>query len=155
MRAVLQRVTQASVTIDGVVVGRIGKGLAILLGVGEGDGVAEAELLADRTVGLRIFPDQAGRFNHSLLEAAGEALVVSQFTLYADVRRGRRPGFSYAAAPELAAPLVEQYIAALRKAGVAVATGVFGAMMQVALINDGPVTIILDSATFQQPRRSV
>jgi D-tyrosyl-tRNA(Tyr) deacylase len=153
MRAVIQRVREATVSVDGVVVGQIGPGLLVLLGVGGGDGLAEAALLAEKIAHLRIFPDDEGRFNRALLDAGGSALVVSQFTLYADVRRGRRPSFSDAAQPELAAPLVEAFVAALRRQGVTVATGSFGAHMQVALINDGPVTIILDSETFGEPRR--
>jgi D-tyrosyl-tRNA(Tyr) deacylase len=103
---------------------------------------------------MRIFADEAGRFQHSLLDVGGAALVVSQFTLYADLRRGRRPSFAPAAAPEVAAPLVDQYATALRELGVSVETGIFGAMMQVSLTNDGPVTILLESDTFQQSRRS-
>ena len=153
MRAVIQRVREATVSVDGVVVGQIGPGLLVLLGVGGGDGLAEATLLAEKIAHLRIFPDDKGRFNRALLDIGGSTLVVSQFTLYADVRRGRRPSFSDAAQPELAAPLVEAFVAALRRHGVTVATGSFGAYMQVALINDGPVTIILDSETFGEPRR--
>ena len=153
MRAVIQRVSQASVTVDGTVVGQIGPGLLVLLGVGPGDGAAEAALLAEKIANLRIFSDAEGRFNHSLLDTSGAALVVSQFTLYADLRRGRRPGFSDAAAPDIAAPLVETFVDQLRRIGIAVATGSFGAHMQVALVNDGPVTITLDSSLFQTPRR--
>ena len=134
-------------------VGQIGLGLLALLGIGAGDGPAEVALLADKVATLRIFPDEQGRFNRSLLEVGGAALVVSQFTLYADTRRGRRPSFSEAAAPEQAAPLVEAFVAALRIRGLDVETGVFGAMMQVALVNDGPVTIMLDSETFREPRQ--
>ena len=146
MRAILQRVSEASVEVDGVIVGRSGPGLLVLLGVGHGDGEAQARSLAEKSARLRIFADEAGKFNHSLLDSAGSALVVSQFTLYADTRRGRRPGFSDAAPPELAAPLVEAFCAALRALGVPVETGSFGANMRVALVNDGPVTIILDTA---------
>ncbi len=146
MRAILQRVSEASVEVDGAIVGRTGPGLLVLLGVGHGDGEAEAYALAEKSARLRIFADEAGKFNRSLLDSAGSALVVSQFTLYADTRRGRRPGFSDAAPPELAAPLVEAFCAALRALGVPVQTGRFGANMRVALINDGPVTIILDTA---------
>ncbi|GAB4205605.1 MAG: D-aminoacyl-tRNA deacylase [Roseiflexaceae bacterium] len=152
MRALIQRVSEASVTVEGRVAGQIGRGLLVLLGVGAGDGPAEADLLAEKTANMRIFPDDEGRFDRSLLDVGGAALVVSQFTLYADTRRGRRPGFSDAAAPDLAAPLVERFAAALRARGLAVETGVFGAMMQVALVNDGPVTIMLDSAVFREPR---
>ena len=153
MRAVIQRVREATVSIDGVAIGQIGQGLLVLLGVGDGDGLVEAALLAEKIARLRIFPDDQGRFNRALLDVEGSALVVSQFTLYADLRRGRRPSFSEAAPPEVAAPLVEAFVAALRQHGVAVATGSFGAHMQVALVNDGPVTIILDSETFGEPRR--
>ncbi|WP_448539354.1 D-aminoacyl-tRNA deacylase [Roseiflexus sp.] len=152
MRAVVQRVSQASVTVGDEVVGAIGQGLLILLGIGVGDSEAEARLLAEKTANLRIFADEEGRFNRSLLDIGGEALVVSQFTLYADTRRGRRPSFSDAAPPEIAAPLVDIFADELRRLGVAVSTGRFGAMMQVALVNDGPVTILLDSATFREPR---
>jgi D-tyrosyl-tRNA(Tyr) deacylase len=145
MRAILQRVRSASVTVEDTVVGEIDAGLLILLGVAAGDTAEEAKFLAEKTMTLRIFADEEGRFNRSLKDTAGAALVVSQFTLYADVRKGRRPSFLQAAAPAIAAPLVEVYVATLRQSGVPVATGVFGAMMQVALINDGPVTIILDS----------
>lgn len=153
MRAVIQRVSQASVEVGGRVVGSTGPGLLVLLGVGQGDSAEEARLLAEKTAALRIFADDEGRFNRSLLDVGGGALVVSQFTLYADTRRGRRPGFSDAAPPELAAPLVEAYAQALRALGPPVATGVFGASMRVALVNDGPVTIILDSEAWRQPRR--
>jgi D-tyrosyl-tRNA(Tyr) deacylase len=152
MRAVVQRVSQASVTVGDEVVGAIGQGLLILLGIGVGDSEAEARLLAEKTANLRIFADEEGRFNRSLLDVGGEALVVSQFTLYADTRRGRRPGFSDAAPPEIAAPLVDIFADELRRLGVAVSTGRFGAMMRVALVNDGPVTILLDSAIFREPR---
>ena len=152
MRAVIQRVSEASVTVEDQVVGQIGPGLLVLLGVGPDDGAAEVALLADKIANMRIFADEAGRFNRSVIDAGGAVLVVSQFTLYADTRRGRRPGFSDAAAPEIAAPLVEAFGAALRARGLAVARGVFGAHMRVALVNDGPVTITLDSATFREPR---
>ncbi len=152
MRAVIQRVSEASVTVEGRVVGAIGQGLLILLGVGVGDSEAEAKLLAEKSANLRIFADDEGRFNRSLLDTGGEALVVSQFTLYADTRRGRRPSFSDAAPPEIAAPLVDAFANELRRLGIVVSTGQFGAMMQVALVNDGPVTILLDSGTFREPR---
>jgi D-tyrosyl-tRNA(Tyr) deacylase len=152
MRAVIQRVSQASVAVGGQVVGQIGHGLLVLLGVGSGDSAAEATLLAEKIANMRIFPDQEGRFNRSLLDGGGSTLVVSQFTLYADTRRGRRPSFSDAAPPAVAEPLVEAFVAALRQQQVQVATGSFGAHMHVALVNDGPVTIILDSATFSTPR---
>lgn len=152
MRAVIQRVSEASVAVEGTLVGAIGQGLLILLGVGMGDSEAEAKLLAEKSANLRIFADDEGRFNRSLLDIGGEALVVSQFTLYADTRRGRRPSFSDAAPPEIAAPLVEAFANELRRLGIVVSTGQFGAMMQVALVNDGPVTILLDSAVFREPR---
>ncbi|MGB9754291.1 D-aminoacyl-tRNA deacylase [Roseiflexus castenholzii] len=152
MRAVIQRVSEASVRVDGRVIGAIGRGLLILIGVGVGDTEAEAKLLAEKSANLRIFADDEGRFNRSLLDIGGEALVVSQFTLYADTRRGRRPSFSDAAPPEIAAPLVEAFANELQRMGIAVGAGQFGAMMQVALVNDGPVTILLDSAIFREPR---
>jgi D-aminoacyl-tRNA deacylase len=147
MRAVIQRVTEASVTVNNQVVGQIGGGLLVLLGIGVGDQLAEATLLAEKIANMRIFADDDGRFNRSALDVGGAALVVSQFTLYADTRRGRRPSFAAAAPPELAAPLVDAFVAALRERGMTVASGVFGAHMQVALLNDGPVTIVLDSTT--------
>lgn len=154
MRAVIQRVSAASVTVEGAVVGQIGRGLLVLLGVGQADAEREAELFAEKIANMRIFPDDAGRFNRSLLDVGGAALVVSQFTLYADTRRGRRPSFTDAAPPELAAPLVDAFAAALRRRGLVVASGVFGAHMLVALENDGPVTIVLDSAAFNEARSS-
>lgn len=154
MRAILQRVSEATVAVDGQVVGRTGPGLLVLLGAGHGDSAAEARLLAEKTAQLRIFGDDDGKFNRSLLDIAGGALVVSQFTLFADTRKGRRPSFTDAAPPELAAPLVAAYCDALRALGVPVETGVFGAAMRVSLVNDGPVTIILDSESFRQPRRA-
>lgn len=153
MRAILQRVSEASVEVAGQIVGRTGPGLLILLGVAHGDGEAEARLLAEKIAQLRIFADADGKFDRSLLDSAGGALVVSQFTLFADTRKGRRPSFTAAAPPELAAPLVERFCEALRALGVPVETGVFGAQMRVALVNDGPVTIILDSDSLAQPRR--
>lgn len=145
MRAVVQRVSSAAVIVNGETIGQIGSGLLVLLGVGQGDGAEQADLLARKTADLRIFPDADGRFNRSLLDSGGSALVVSQFTLYADTRRGRRPGFTDAAPPELAAPLVDRFAAALRRLGITVATGRFGAHMDVHLVNDGPVTILLDT----------
>ncbi len=132
--------------------GRIGPGVLVLLGVGHGDSEAEARLLADKTANLRIFADEAAKFNHSLLDTGGSALVISQFTLYADTRKGRRPSFSGAAPPTEAEPLVNAYCAALRALGIPVETGVFGAMMRITLVNEGPVTITLDSDTFRLPR---
>jgi D-aminoacyl-tRNA deacylase len=152
MRLVIQRVSEASVTVDNQVIGQIGRGVLILLGIGAGDGPPEVTQLAEKVANLRIFADDEGRFNNSLLDVSGEGLVVSQFTLYADTRRGRRPSFTDAAPPELAEPLVEAFCEELRRLGVAVATGRFGASMQVRLVNDGPVTIVLDSSTFREPR---
>jgi D-tyrosyl-tRNA(Tyr) deacylase len=154
VRAVIQRVSEASVEVAGEIVGRTGPGLLVLLGVGHGDTPEEARLMAEKTAMLRIFSNAEGRFNLSLLDVGGGALVVSQFTLFADTRKGRRPGFTDAAAPELAAPLVDAYAAALRALGVTVGQGMFGASMRVALVNDGPVTIILDSEIWKQPRRA-
>ncbi|GHO44603.1 D-aminoacyl-tRNA deacylase [Ktedonospora formicarum] len=146
MRALLQRVSQASVTVDNMVVGEIGKGLLILLGVGQGDGEAEVKTLVEKIVNLRIFGDDEGKMNRSLLDTEGAALVVSQFTLYADARKGRRPSYVNAALPAIAAPLVESFKEAMAACGIRVAGGVFGAHMLVNLLNDGPVTIWLDSA---------
>jgi D-tyrosyl-tRNA(Tyr) deacylase len=153
MRAVLQRVTRAAVTVDGETVGAIGPGLVVLLGVAQGDGPDEARRLATKIAELRIFADEEGRFNRFLLEAGGAALVVSQFTLLADVRKGRRPSFTDAAAPEEASQLVDAFAQALRDVGVPVQTGRFGAHMLVELENDGPVTIVLDTADLERPRR--
>jgi D-tyrosyl-tRNA(Tyr) deacylase len=145
MRAVIQRVTQASVSVDGQTVGAVGRGLLVLLGVARGDAAGDAAYLADKTAGLRIFEDSAGKMNCSLEEIGGSILVVSQFTLLGDCRKGRRPGFTDAAEPQLADALYNAYVDTLRKRGLVVATGVFQADMQVALVNDGPVTLILDS----------
>lgn len=144
MRAVVQRVSRAVVTVDGDAVGEIGVGLMILLGVAEGDTDADAAALAGKAIGLRIFPDDEGKMNLSVADAGGEVLVVSQFTLLADVRRGRRPSFTGAAQPDEAARLVDLVVARMREAGVACATGLFGAHMDVELVNDGPVTIVID-----------
>lgn len=146
MRALLQRATRGAVRVDGAVVGAIGDGLVVLLGVGPDDTEAVADELARRAAELRIFRDADGRTNRSLLDTGGSALVVSQFTLYAETRRGRRPGFTTAAAPELAERLCQRFVDALERLGVTVATGRFGAEMQVELVNDGPFTIWLDSA---------
>jgi len=146
VRALLQRVREASVTVEGRKVGAIGPGLLVLLGVGRGDGDSEAVALADRIAGLRIFEDAAGKMNLSLLDTHRAALVVSQFTLYADTRKGRRPSFIDAAPPEEARQLYAHACDALRALGVHVEEGVFAAEMQVALINDGPVTILLEQA---------
>ena len=154
MRLVLQRVSSASVSVSGQTVGSIGHGLLVLIGVREGDDEAEAHRIATKTAELRVFPDEAGRFNRSLLECGYEALVVSQFTLYGDLRKGRRPSFNDAAHPEAAEPLIEAYAQALEGHGVTVSRGSFGAHMEVELVNDGPVTLILDSADSDRPRRS-
>jgi D-aminoacyl-tRNA deacylase len=145
VRALLQRTTGARVRVGDSVAGEVGRGLVVLLGVGPADDEAVAESLARRVTELRIFDDDAGRTNLSLIDVGGAALIVSQFTLYADTRRGRRPGFTGAAAPELANRLYLRFAAALRELGVEVATGRFGEVMEVELINDGPFTIWLDT----------
>jgi D-tyrosyl-tRNA(Tyr) deacylase len=145
MRACVQRVSEARVTVDGAVTGQIGRGLVVLLGVGQGDGDAEARWLAEKVVGLRIFEDDAGKMNRSLVEIGGAMLVVSQFTLYGDCRRGRRPSFTAAAPPELAERLYESFADAVRAAGIEVATGRFREHMLVSLVNDGPVTLWIDT----------
>ena len=145
MRAVLQRVSRASVTVDGEIVGQIGRGLLVLLGVEPDDTDADAHQLADKSVGLRIFDDADGKMNLSLNDVRGAMLVVSQFTLLGDCRKGRRPSFIGAAPPELAEKLYEMFVAAVGLQGIPVATGRFRAMMDVELVNDGPVTILLDS----------
>jgi D-tyrosyl-tRNA(Tyr) deacylase len=145
MRAVIQRVREASVTVDEKTVGSIGAGLVILIGVTHGDDESDARFLAQKIATLRIFEDAAGKFNLSALDVGAAALIVSQFTLYADVRRGRRPDFIDAARPEVAEPLIARFVALLQEQGLRVETGVFKARMIVKLYNDGPVTIILDS----------
>jgi D-tyrosyl-tRNA(Tyr) deacylase len=145
MRALLQRVSQARVRIDGETVGEISRGLLILVGITASDSPEQAEWLADKVVGLRIFEDDAGKMNRDLIEVGGAALIVSQFTLYGDCRKGRRPSFIEAAPPALAVPLYAAFVDAVRARGVPTATGRFGAMMQVELVNDGPVTLIVDS----------
>ena len=145
MRALLQRVTHASVTVDEQVVGQIGLGLLVLLGVGQDDSEVQVKTLADKIVHMRVFGDDEGKINRSLLDIGGEVLVVSQFTLFADIRRGRRPGFTNAAPPSLAEPLVERFKEAIAAYGLRVTDGIFGAHMQVELLNDGPVTIWMDS----------
>jgi len=146
MRAVVQRVIRARVSVGGEVVGKIGPGLLVLLGVAKTDTKADAEYLAAKTTGLRIFEDENGKMNLSLAETHGAALAVSQFTLYGDVRKGKRPSFDEAAPPELARELYEYFVAKIREMGITCETGRFQAMMQVELVNDGPVTILLDSA---------
>ena len=145
MRAVIQRVSCASVSIEGKTVSSISKGLLVLLGVGENDDNSDAVYLAEKTVGLRIFEDDEGKMNLSVSDINGGILVISQFTLYGDCRKGRRPSFIDAARPEKAIPLYEAYVSALANTGLKVGTGVFQAEMKVELINDGPVTILLDS----------
>ncbi|MFP4395843.1 MAG: D-aminoacyl-tRNA deacylase [Anaerolineales bacterium] len=144
MRAVVQRVTHASVAVEGETVGEIDEGLLVLLGVGEGDTEEEARWLAHKTANLRIFPDDEGKMNLSVKDMEGRVLVVSQFTLYGDPRRGFRPSFARAAPPEIAEPLVEYFIDVIQKENISVAAGIFQAYMTVELVNDGPVTILLE-----------
>jgi len=146
MRAVIQRVSEARVSVAGDVVGSIGEGLLVLLGVGAADSAREADALAGKVAGLRIFPDANGQMNRSCLETGGSALVVSQFTLYGDCRKGRRPSYTAAAPPELAEELYDRFAQQLARLGVRVEMGRFGADMDVALVNRGPVTLLLDSA---------
>lgn len=145
MRVVVQRVSQGWVRIGDRAVAEIGPGLVVLLGVGDDDGEDDATYMADKILGLRIFPDGAGKFNHSVLDVQGEVLVVSQFTLYGDCRKGRRPSFTAAALPERAVKLYEAVAARLAESGLKVLTGEFQAMMSVGIVNDGPVTILIDS----------
>jgi D-tyrosyl-tRNA(Tyr) deacylase len=147
MRLVLQRVERAAVSVDGEPVAAIGPGFLILVGAGRDDRDDEAERLAERIVRLRVFADEAGKMNRSLLDVAGEALVVSQFTLYGDLRRGRRPSWTDAAEPRVASERVEAFAEALEARGVTVGRGVFGAHMRVELVNDGPVTLTIDAAS--------
>ncbi|TML24284.1 MAG: D-tyrosyl-tRNA(Tyr) deacylase [Actinobacteria bacterium] len=144
MRAVCQRVSEARVCVNGAITAEIGPGLVVLLGIARGDGAAEVERLAGKVARLRIFGDEQGQFDRSLLDVGGAALVVSQFTLVADTRKGNRPSFTDAAPPDEAEPLYDRFCTALRGEGIPVDTGVFGAMMAVELVNDGPVTIVLD-----------
>ena len=145
MRAVIQRVEQASVSVEGEIRGQIGAGFLVLIGVEEGDGDADFKYIADKVPNLRVFEDEQGKMNRSLLDVGGELLAVSQFTLLGDARGGRRPSFITAARPETADPMYERLVADWRARGIRVETGVFGAHMKVSLINDGPVTILLDS----------
>jgi D-tyrosyl-tRNA(Tyr) deacylase len=145
MRAVLQRVSRARVVVEDEVVGEIGRGLLILLGVSRADSAEDARWLADKVVSLRIFADADGKMNRDITEAGGGVLVVSQFTLYGECRKGRRPSFVDAAAPDQAIPLYEAFVNGIKALGIPTATGRFGAMMQVELCNDGPVTLIVDS----------
>ena len=146
MRLVVQRVSRAEVRIDGEVVGAIGRGAAVLVGIGVGDTAELAERLADRLAGIRYFEDAQGRTNLAIDEVAGSFLVVSQFTLLADLSRGRRPGFALAAPPDVAEPIVGRFVERLREGGRTVATGRFGAEMELELVNDGPFTLVLDAA---------
>ena len=145
MRLVIQRVLESSVRIDGTVVGQIGRGYMVLCGVEDGDTQDDLRYCIDKTVNLRIFEDEAGKMNRSILEAGGEILAISQFTLHGDVRHGLRPSFIRAARPETAVPLYDAYCAGLREAGIHVETGIFQTDMKVSLINDGPVTLLVDS----------
>lgn len=154
MRALLQRVSHASVSIDGSETAKTGPGLLVLLGVSRDDTEEDAAYLVDKTVNLRIFADDDSRFNLSALDVEAELLVVSQFTLYADTRKGRRPDFNQAAAPDTAERLYEKVVEMFKERGLTVETGTFGAYMQVELVNNGPVTIMLDSADRNRPRRS-
>ncbi len=151
MRALIQRVSQAAVTVDDEIVGRIGRGFVVLLGVTHADGQREAAWLAHKIAGLRVFDDAAGKMNLGLSDVSGEVLVVSQFTLYGDARKGRRPDFLQAARPEQAEPLVDYFVEQLRADGLPVQTGQFRALMQVSLVNDGPVTLWLDTAGLLPP----
>ncbi|MDP2728415.1 MAG: D-aminoacyl-tRNA deacylase [Dehalococcoidia bacterium] len=153
MKAVLQRVSRASVTAENVVLGEIGCGLVILLGIAQGDEEADARILARKTADLRIFSDAQSKFNLSLREVGGKVLVISQFTILADARRGRRPSFEEAAGPELAEALVDRFCQFMREERIPVETGRFGAHMEVEIHNDGPVTIVLDSKELTKPRR--
>lgn len=153
MRALLQRVDRGSVEVDGEVVGSIGKGLVVLLGVSREDGDDEVDYIVEKTTNLRIFPDTEGRFNRSALEVGAELLIVSQFTLYADTRKGRRPSFVEAAPPEQAEALFHRTVQRFCATGLRVETGRFQAHMRVSIVNDGPVTLLLDSADRQRPRR--
>lgn len=144
MRLVLQRVLRAHVSVDGTITGEIRRGLLLLVGFTGGDGEADLRWMADKVLGLRIFPDEQGKMNRSVDDVDAGLLVVSQFTLYGDTRKGRRPSFTEAAPPEIAIPLYERFLALLRATGRPVETGEFGAMMEVELVNDGPVTLILE-----------
>jgi len=150
MRAVVQRVSQAAVTVDGVTVGAIGQGFLVLVGVTQADDQAAAAKLARKVAGLRVFEDAEGKMNLALADVRGSVLVVSQFTLYGDIRRGRRPSFAKAARPEQAEPLIDYFCERLRAEGLHVETGRFRAMMDVALVNDGPVTIWVDTAELKR-----
>lgn len=152
MRAVIQRVKQASVTVAGEIVGQIGRGLVVLLAVGRDDAPEDAAYVVDKTVNLRIFPDEAGRFDRSALDVGAELLLISQFTLYGDTRKGRRPSFTEAAPPEVASAQFAALVERFGATGLRVETGQFQAMMDVELLNEGPVTIVIDSADRLRPR---
>ncbi len=153
MKLVLQRVARASVTVEGSVVSSISRGLLVLVGVAAGDTESQADSLTAKVARLRVFADADGRINKSVRDIGGGALVVSQFTLQSDVRKGHRPNFTPAAAPDVAERLVDRFVASLRAQCVPVQTGVFGAMMSVELVNDGPFTIVIDSSDLERPRR--
>jgi D-tyrosyl-tRNA(Tyr) deacylase len=153
LRVVLERVSRASVEVDGEIIARIDAGLLLLIGIAQADDPSTVRRVARKCAEMRILRDEQGRFERSLLDTGGSALVVSQFTLLADVRKGRRPSFVEAAPPDVAEPLVETFADELRSLGIAVATGRFGATMQVDLVNDGPVTIVIDSEHLDRPRR--
>ncbi|MDT8392038.1 MAG: D-aminoacyl-tRNA deacylase [Lentisphaeria bacterium] len=144
MRALIQRVSSAAVAVDGKMTGEIGRGLLVFLGIKTGDTDRELQFVADKCVNLRVFEDGEGKMNRSLLDITGDMLVVSQFTLYGDTRKGRRPGFSAAADPAVSEPLYDRFVDTVRTCGVRVATGVFGAHMDVSLVNDGPVTLLVE-----------
>ncbi len=145
MRAVLQRVSQAHVSVDGKIVGQIQQGLVVLLGIAPDDALKQADWLAEKIVSLRLFADQEGKMNTSLVDIEGALLVISQFTLYGDCQKGRRPSFTKAATPDIAEPLYQYFLDACRMLGIQTEAGIFGASMQVSLVNDGPVTLILDT----------
>ena len=153
MRALVQRVSHASVTIDGRIHGQIGQGFLVLLGITDGDTVDDAVYLADKTVKMRVFTDENDKMNRSLADVGGGLLIVSQFTLYGDCRKGNRPSFTNAARPETAIPLYEAFIARCRESGLPVETGEFGAHMEVESLNDGPFTLIVDSADLDAPKK--
>ena len=153
MRALVQRVSKASVTVQGETVGEIGTGFVVLVGVSRDDDEADADYIVNKVAHLRVFADEQGKFNRSAMDVGAELLLISQFTLHADTRKGRRPSFVDAAPPTLAEPLFDRTVAKFRESGLRVATGVFQAHMMVSLINDGPVTIMIDSADRERPRR--
>ena len=153
MRALVQRVSRASVTVQGEIVGEISAGLVVLVGVSRDDAEADADYIVNKVAHLRVFADEEGKFNHSAMDVGAELLLISQFTLHADTRKGRRPSFIEAAGPELAEPLFDRTVAKFRESGLRVAVGTFQAHMMVSLTNDGPVTIMIDSTDRVRPRR--